>query len=160
MKFSIDMNYGTKILVFGNTYWPIFIALFLTYLGGLWAHDYASSFVLAFGAAGVVIFLPLYKMEKSLWLYLAAFFMCIANDVNPNGAQYVTGLLGIDWLSPLAASIVIVAVQGALITFVLLLLCMIIFKRQVNFHLLVKIPVCMLFCLPRWILHPRCFGYF
>jgi hypothetical protein len=147
MKSSTGMNYSTKILVFGHTHWTVLIIILFAYWGGLWAQDYASCVVLAAGAAGVVIFLPLYKMEKSLWLYVAAFFMCIANDVSLSNARYIINTMGIEWLSPLAASIALVAVQGAIITFVLLLLCMIIFRRQIGFYSLVKIPVCMLFLL-------------
>ncbi|WP_298991861.1 hypothetical protein [uncultured Desulfovibrio sp.] len=147
MSSPIDTDIKAMFWTFWLAHWPVFILLILTCWGGLWAQDYASSVVLAVGAAGLVIFLPLCKMEKSLWLYIAAFFMGIANDVSLNDARYITSIMGIEWLSPLAASIIFVAVQGAFITFVLLLFCMIIYRRQVSLHLLVKIPVCMLFLL-------------
>ena len=147
MKSSTGMNYCTKSLAFGCTHWPVLMVILFAYWGSLWAQDNASSVVLAVGAAGADIFLLLYKMEKSFWLYISAFFMCIANDISLNNARHIISIMHIEWLSPLAASILLVAVQGAIITFVLLLLCMIIFKRQVDFYALVKIPVCMLFLL-------------
>ena len=147
MKSLIDMNCYAKISFFWRANWPVFLALFFAYLGGLWAQDYASSVVLGVGAAGIAIFLPLFNITKCLWLYIAAFFLCIANDVTLNDAKYITNVVGIEWLSPLAASIVLVAVQGAVITFAIMLLCTILFRSRANALRLIKIPLCMLFLL-------------
>ena len=147
MKSLIDMSCYTKISIFWHAHWPVFIALFFAYLGKLWAQDYASSVVLGVGALCMAIFLPLFKMAKCWWLYIAAFLLCIANDVTLSDAKYVTNTIGIEWLSPLAASIVLVAVQGAVITFAIMLLCTILFRSQANSVKLVKIPLCMLFLL-------------
>ena len=55
-------------------YWPVFITLLFTYLGWLALCRDDGYFVQAVGAVGVIIFFPLFNLQKNIWFYVAAFF--------------------------------------------------------------------------------------
>ena len=100
------------------------------------------------GAAGAIIFLPLFKWEKNIWLYIAAFGLCGINDIGPEGARRVADLMGFTWLDTWTASMIIFSVQGAVAAFVyLLLLYVVVFRLQGSAAVVFKVPICVFFLL-------------
>ena len=62
--------------------------------------------------------------------------------------QYIANAIGLGWLSSWSIVIIKIAVQGAIISFIcLLILYIFIFRLQGSAALLVKVPICMLFLL-------------
>ena len=104
-------------------YWPVFITLLFTYLGWLALCRDDGYFVQAVGAVGVIIFLPLFILKKNIWFYVAAFFWGGAEEIWPEGAQWVTAFMGFEKLNAWTTSTIIVPIQGAVASFVLALCC-------------------------------------
>lgn len=146
--FPTSAEMKANMLVGWKEYWPIFITLIFTYLGWLAFCRDDGYLVQAIGAVGVIIFLPLFKMHKNIWLYVAAFFLGGAEEIWPKGAQWLTTVMGSEKLNAWTASTVIVPVQGAVVSFALaLLLYLCVFRLRGSASLLFNVPICMLFLL-------------
>ena len=108
-------------------------------------------FVQTIGAVGAIIFLPLFKLQKSVWLYVTVFLLSGADEMWPEGAQWVAAFMGFETLytwTPSTASAVILSLQGAAFSFVCLLLVHVcIFRLQGRTSLLFKVPICVFFLL-------------
>ena len=125
MTLPTSAEIKATLLASWKDYWPVFITLLFTYLGWLALCRDDGYFVQAVGAAGVIIFLPLFKLQKNIWLYVTVFFLSGADEMWPEGAQWVAAFMGFEALHTWTASTVsavILSVQGAAISFVCLLL--------------------------------------
>ena len=148
MTFPTSAEMKANMLVGWKEYWPIFITLIFTFLGWLAFSRNDGLFIQGIGAVGVIIFLPLFKMHKNMWFYVAAFFLGGAEEIWSEGAQWLTAVMGFEKLNAWTASTVIVPVQGAVVTFALaLLLYLCVFRLRGSATLLFKVPICMLFFL-------------
>ena len=148
MVFQISAEIKAKMLAGWKEYWPVFITLLFTYLGWLTLYSDDGYFMQAIGAVGVIIFLPLFKLQKNIWLYVSVFFLSGADKMWPEGAQWITTFMGFDKLTAWTASTAIISVQGAAVSFVCLLLVHVfIFRLQGDASLLFKVPICMFFLL-------------
>jgi hypothetical protein len=148
MKLSIDMCSCAKIAGFWHAHWPVFIALLLTFLGWIFYQAEGSYIVNVAGAAGLAICLPLFKFEKNWWLYGAAFLLPVVNEIGPDDARHIADYLGLEWLPSKFASLIFTATQGALISFVVLLLVhLLIFRGQGSSAMLVRVPITVFFLL-------------
>lgn len=148
MKSSIDMHCYTKISAFWHAHWPVFIALMLTFLGWIFYQAEGSYIVNIAGAVGFAICLPLFKFEKNWWLYVTAFLLPVVNEIGPEDARSIADYLGLEWLPSKVASLIFTATQGALISFVaLLLVYLLIFRGQGSVAMLVRVPITIFFLL-------------
>ena len=148
MTFPTSAEMKANMLVGWKEYWPIFITLIFTFLGWLAFSRNDGLFIQGIGAVGVIIFLPLFKMHKNMWFYVAAFFLGGAGEIWPEGTQWGTAFMGFEGLNIWTARTVIIPVQGAVTSFVLaLLLYLCVFRLRGNAALLFKVPICMLFLL-------------
>ena len=151
MTFPTSAEMKASMLASWKDYWPVFITLLFTYLGWLALCRDDGYFVQAVGAAGVIIFLPLFKLQKNIWLYVTVFFLSGADEMWPEGAQWVAAFMGFEALHTWTASTVsavILSVQGAAVSFVCLLLVHVfIFRLQGDASLLFKVPICVFFLL-------------
>ena len=151
MVFPTSAEIKTGMLAGWKEYWPVFITLLFTYLGWLALCRDDGYFVQTIGAVGVIIFLPLFKLQKSVWLYVTVFFLSGADEMWPEGAQWVADFMGFEALHTWTASTVsavILSVQGAAISFVYLLMVYVfIFRLQGSAALLFKVPICVFFLL-------------
>lgn len=137
-----------SMLAVWKEYWPVFITLLFAYAGWFALSRNDGYFIQEIGAVGVVVFLPLWKLHKNIWFYVAAFFLGGAGEIWPKGAQWVTSFIGFEGLNVWTARTVIVPIQGAVASFVLaLLLYLCLFRSRESASLLFKVPVCMLFLL-------------
>ena len=115
MAFPTSAEIKTGMLAGWKEYWPVFITLLFTYLGWLALCRDDGYFVQTIGAVGVIIFLPLFKLQKSVWLYVTVFLLSGADEMWPEGAQWVAAFMGFETLytwTPSTASAVILSVQG------------------------------------------------
>ncbi|MTJ92184.1 MAG: hypothetical protein F8N36_04875 [Desulfovibrio sp.] len=148
MQFPTDAKIEAHMLAGWKEYWPVLITLIFTCLGWFALSRNDGYFVQEIGAIGVVIFLPLFKMHKNIWFYVAAFFLGGAEEIWPKGAQWLTAFMGFEKENAWTASTVIIPFQGAAVSFGLaLLLYLCVFRSRVSAALLLKIPICMLFFL-------------
>lgn len=148
MKSSIDMRSCEKISACWHAYWPVFIALVLTFLGWIFYQAEGSYIVNVAGAVGLAICLPLFKFEKNWWLYGAAFLLPVVNEIGPEDARPIADYMGLEWLPSKVASLIFTATQGALISFVVLLLVyLLIFRGQGSTAMLVRVPITIFFLL-------------
>ena len=133
------------VSAFWQAHWPFIVTLLLAYLGWLlFLQERTSAIVMAVGAAGMIICLTLFKMEKNLWLYIATLLLCCADTIVDD--QYAIGLAGLGWLPKWTAGIMLISVQGAVFSFIcMLLLQLFVFRRQGRAVLLVEVPLCLLF---------------
>ena len=74
MTLPTSAEIKATLLASWKDYWPVFITLLFTYLGWLALCRDDGYFVQAVGAVGVIIFLPLFNLQKNIWFYVAAFF--------------------------------------------------------------------------------------
>ena len=94
--------------------------------------------------------MPLFKLQKNIWLYVSVFFLSGADKMWPEGAQGITTFSGFEKITAWTASTAIISVQGAAFSFVCLLLVHVfIFRLQGRASLLFKVPICVFFCLLR-----------
>ena len=151
MAFPTSAEIETGMLAGWKEYWPVFITLLFTCLGWLTLYRDDGYFMQAIGAVGVIIFLPLFKLQKNIWLYVTVFFLSGADEMWPEGAQWVAAFMGFEALHTWTASTVsavILSVQGAAVSFVCLLLVHVfIFRLQGDASLLFKVPICVFFLL-------------
>lgn len=148
MKSSVNTHNCDKISASWHAHWPVFIALVFTFLGWIFYHAEGSYIVNVVGAVGFAICLPLFKLEKKWWLYGAAFLLPVVNEIGPGDARPIADYLGLEWLPSKVASLVFTATQGALISFVvLLLLYLFIFRGQGGPAILVRVPITIFFLL-------------
>ena len=148
MAFPTKAEIKAKFVGLVRAYWPIIIILIFTYCGVVERRDYMGRVVQAIGAAGTVVVLPIFKLQKNIWLYISAFILCIMGASKMVDAQYLADVMGIGWLSSWSIVIIKIAVQGAIISFIcLLILYIFIFRLRGSAALLVKVPICMLFLL-------------
>ena len=122
MAFPTRAEMKASMLAGWKEYWPVFITLLFTYLGWLALCRDDGYFVQAVGAVGVIIFLPLFILKKNIWFYVAAFFWGGAEEIWPEGAQWVTAFMGFEKSNAWTTSTIIVPIQGAVASFVLALL--------------------------------------
>jgi hypothetical protein len=134
------------VLNFWLAHWSIFIILFLTYLGSLWEKSYASHAIQTAGAVGIVVFLPLFRLEKNIWLYIAAFLLFSISSVPLYDAGHLAKIFGLARMPEYPAWMFAVSVQGAVLSFVCLLLYVLVFRFWCGFALVIKVPLC-IFCL-------------
>ena len=151
MTLPTSAEIKATLLASWKDYWPVFITLLFTYLGWLALCRDDGYFVQTIGAVGVIIFLPLFKLQKSVWLYVTVFLLSGADEMWPEGAQWVAAFMGFEALHTWTASTVsavILSVQGAAVSFVCLLLVHVfIFRLQGDASLLFKVPICVFFLL-------------
>ena len=148
MAFPTCAEIETGMLAGWKEYWPVFITLLFTYLGWLALCRDDGYFVQAVWAVGVIIFLPLFNLQKNIWLYVSVFFLSGADKMWPEGAQWITAFMSFEKLTAWTASTAIISVQGAVVSFVCLLLVHVfIFRLQGDASLLFKVPICMFFLL-------------
>jgi len=148
MVFPTSAEIKTGMLAGWKEYWPVFITLLFTYLGWLSLYRDDGYFFQVIGAVGVIIFLPLFKLQKNIWLYVTVFFLSGANKMWPDGAQWITAFMGFEKPTAWTASTAIISVQGAAFSFVCLLLVHVfIFRLQGRASLLFKVPICVFFLL-------------
>lgn len=76
---------------------------------------------------------------------MAAFFLGGAEEIWPEGAQWVTAFMGFEKSNDWTTSTKIVPIQGAVASFVLALLYLCVFKLRGSATLLFNVPICMLF---------------
>ena len=148
MTFPTSAEIKAKLGGLVRAHWPIIIILIFTYCGGVERRDYMGRVVQAIGAAGIVVVLPIFKLQKNIWLYISSFILCIMGASKMVDVQYIANAIGLGWLSSWSIVIIKIAVQGAIISFIcLLILYILIFRLQGSAALLVKVPICMLFLL-------------
>ena len=148
MAFPTRAEMKASMLAGWKEYWPVFITLLFTYLGWLALCKDDGYFVQAVGAVGVIIFFPLFNLQKNIWFYVAAFFLGGAEEIWPEGAQWVTAFMGFEKLNAWTTSTIIVPIQGAVASFVLaLLLYLCVFRLRGSATLLFKVPICVFFLL-------------
>ena len=135
----------TKKSTFWQAHWPVIVTLLLAYLGWLlFLQERTSAIVMAVGTVGMIVFLALFKMEKNLWLYIATLLLCCADTIIDD--QYVISLMWLGWLPKWTAGIILISVQGAVFSFIcILLLQLFVFRQQGSAVLLVKVPLCLMF---------------
>ena len=148
MAFPTRAEMKASMLAGWKEYWPVFITLLFTYLGWLSLYRDDGYFMQAIGAIGVIIFLPLFNLQKNIWLYVTVFFLSGADKMWPEGAQWITAFMSFEKLTAWTASTAIISVQGAAVSFVCLLLVHVfIFRLQGDASLLFKVPICVFFLL-------------
>ena len=57
-----------KVVGLVREHWPNIIILIFTWFGGLVDDDYMGHVVQAVGAAGVIVLLSLFKLQKNIWI--------------------------------------------------------------------------------------------
>ena len=147
-KFRDNMTAQTGIKAqrstFLRAYWPLIGALLIAYLGWwLLMREQTSAAVMAIGTAGMLVCLPLFKQQKSPWLYIAAFVLCSTGTLVD--AKYLTDAMGLEWLPRRTAAMISLSVQGFVASFAYILLHLYVFRLKGRAELLVKIPLCILF---------------
>ena len=148
MTFPTSAEIKAKVVGLVRAHWPICIVLFLACFPSLFLLGDGSYLVHVVGVVGVVIFLPLFKLEKCLWLYSAGFFLSVINDMKPEEARHIADTMGFGWLPSWVSGIIITSVQGAAASFVyLLLLYVFAFGLRGSASLLLRVPICVLFLL-------------
>ena len=148
MIFLTGAEAKTIFLGLLRAHWPIIVILILTYFAGLERREHMGRVVQTIGAAGVIVLLPIFKLQKNIWLYISSFVLCFIGAAEITDTQHITNILGLDWLSPWSITIIKIAVQGFFASFLyLLLLYVFIFRLQGSAALLIKVPICMLFLL-------------
>ena len=131
-----------------RAHWPGVIVILFTFLGWICLQEDGNYFVPLIGLVGVVYFLPLFKLEKSVWIYVAAFGLCGVNDIGPEGARQVADLMGFESLDTWSASMVVFAIQGAVASFLFVVLLYLFFPNfRGSAALLFRVPICVLFLL-------------
>ena len=148
MAFPTMKEIKTKLFAALRAQWPIIIILILTYCGGPERGDSMGRAVQAIGAAGVVVLLPIFKLQKNIWLYVSSFMLCFMGAAEITDTQHIANSIGLGWLSPWSITIITIAVQGAIASLVYsLILYIFVFRLQGSAAMLVKVPLCMLFLL-------------
>jgi hypothetical protein len=148
MTFPTSAKIKAKIFDLVCVHWPVCIVLFLVFFTSLFLLSDGSYLVLIGGAVGVVIFLPLFKLENYLWLYIAAFLLSGINETRPDEVKHIASVMGYEWLPYWVSCIMISSVKGAAASFVyLLLLYVIVFRLRGGAILLLKVPICVFFLL-------------
>ncbi|MCH5143505.1 hypothetical protein JMF94_00220 [Desulfovibrio sp. UIB00] len=148
MTFPTCAEIKTGMRAGWKEYWPVFITLLFTYLGWLSLCKDDGYFFQLIGAVGVMLFLPLFKLQKNIWLYVTVFFLSGAGKIWPEGTQWITTFTGFEKITAWTASTAIISVQGAAVSFVCLLLVHVfIFRLQGRASLLFKVPICVFFLL-------------
>lgn len=102
-----------------------------------------SAVVMALGTAGMIVCLPLFKLVKNPWLYIAAFVLCSIGTLVD--AKYLTDAIGLEWLSRRTAAMISLAVQGFVVSFLYMLLHLYVFRLKGSIGLLAKAPLSILF---------------
>ena len=147
MAFPTSAEIKAKIVGLVRAHWPICIVLFLACFTSLFLLGDGSYLVHVVGVVGVVIFLPLFKLENCLWLYIAVFFLSVINERRPEEARLIADTMGFGWLPSWVSGVIITSVQGAVASFVyLLLLYVFAFGLRGSTLLLIIVPICMVFC--------------
>ena len=75
MAFPTKAEIEAKSVGLLREHWPSIIILILTWYGWLVDDDYMGHVVQAVGAAGVIVLLSLFKLQKYIDLYLRHVFM-------------------------------------------------------------------------------------
>ena len=84
MAFPTSAEVKAKFFGLLREHWPVCIVLFLVCFTSLFLLDDGIYLVLVGGAVGVVIFLPLFRLENCLWLYIAAFLLSGVSETRPD----------------------------------------------------------------------------
>ena len=147
MTFPSSAEIKVTLLAGWKEYWPVFITLLFTCLGWFAFSRNDGYFIQEIWAVGVVFFLPFFKIHKNIWFYVAAFFWGGAEEIWPEGAQWLTAVMGFEKLNAWTASTIIVPIQGAVVSFALVLLYLCVFRLRGSASLLFSVPICMLFLL-------------
>lgn len=148
MAFPTRAEIKAKSVSLLREHWPNIIILIFTWFGGLVDDDYMGHVVQAVGAAGVIVLLSIFKLQKNIWIYISGVALCFIGAAEIIDTQHIADVMGLGWLSSWSTIIIAIAVQGAIASFIcLLLLYTLFFRLQVSAVMLVKIPLCMLFLL-------------
>ena len=128
-----------------QAHWPVVITLLFACLGWLlFVQERTSAIVMAVGAVGMIVCLTLFKMEKNLWLYVVTLLLCCADTVVDD--RYLIDMAGLGWLPRWTSGTLLISMQGAIFSFIcLLLLYLFVFRLQGNAGLLIKVPLCLMF---------------
>jgi hypothetical protein len=148
MAFPTKAEIKAKSVSLLREHWPNIIILIFTWFGGLVDDDYMGHVVQAVGAAGVIVLLSIFKLQKNIWIYISGVALCFIGAAEIIDTQHIAEVMGLGWLSSWSIIIITIAVQGSIASFIcLLLLYTLFFRLQVSAVMLVKIPLCMLFLL-------------
>ena len=74
MAFPTRAEMKASMLAGWKEYWPVFITFLFTYLGWLSLYRGDGYFMQAIGAIGVIIFLPLFNLQKKVGFMSPYFF--------------------------------------------------------------------------------------
>ena len=148
MTFPTSAQIKAKVVGLLREHWPVCIVLFLVCFTSLFLLDDGIYLVLVGGAVGVVIFLPLFRLENCLWLYIAAFLLSGVCETRPDEVKHIASVMGYEWLPYWVSCIIISSVKGAMASFAyVLLLYVFVFRLRGGATLLFKVPICVLFLL-------------
>ena len=75
MTFPTSAEIKAKLGGLVRAHWPIIIILIFTYCGGVERRDYMGRVVQAIGAAGIVVVLPIFKLQKNIFISCLKLFM-------------------------------------------------------------------------------------
>lgn len=148
MAFPTRAEIKAKSVGLLREHWPSIIILIFTWYGWLVDDDYMGHVVQAVGAVGGIVLLSIFKFQKNLWIYVSGMALCFIGAAEIIDTQHVADMMGFGWLSSWSATIITIAVQGSIASFIcVLLLYIFFFRSQISAAMLVKVPLCMLFLL-------------
>ncbi len=148
MTFPTSAEIKAKSVSLLREHWPSIIILIFTWYGWLVDDDYMGHVVQAVGAAGVIMLLSIFKLQKNIWIYVSGMVLCFIGAAEIIDTQHVADIMGLGWLSSWSTIIITIAVQGSIASFIcVLLLYIFFFRSQISAAMLVKVPLCMLFLL-------------
>ena len=148
MAFPTKAEIKAKSVSLLREHWPSIIILIFTWYGWLVNNDYMGHVVQAVGAAGVIMLLSIFKLQKNIWIYVSGMILCFIGAAEIIDTQHVADIMGLGWLSSWSIILITIAVQGSIASFICLLFLYIFFLRsQISAAMLVKLPICMLFLL-------------
>jgi hypothetical protein len=148
MAFPTSAEVKAKFFCLLREHWPSIMILIFTWYGWLVDDDYMGHVVQAVGAAGVIVLLSTFKLQKNIWVYVSGMALCFIGTAEIIDTQHIVDIMGLGWLSSWSIIIITIAVQGSIASFVcVLFLYIFFFRSQISATMLVKIPICILFLL-------------
>lgn len=148
MTYPTGTEIKAKVVGLVREHWPNIIILFFTWFGGLVDDDYMGHVVQAVGAAGVIVLLSIFNLQKNIWIYISGMALCFIGAAEIIDTQHIADMMGLGWLSSWSIILITIAVQGSTASFICVLLLYMFFpKLQISAAMLVKVPICMLFLL-------------
>ena len=137
-----------KVVGLVREHWPNIIILIFTWFGGLVDDDYMGHVVQTVGAAGAIVLLSIFNLQKNIWIYISGMALCFIGAAEIIDTQHFADIMGLGWLSSWSIIVITIAVQGSIASFIcVLFLYIFFFRSQISAAMLVKVPICMLFLL-------------